>query len=104
MLKNFNDKHNLYFAYGPSYMVSRGGIKIHSTAVTMTKFSVVLLLVAFTAISYIRDSYQFQLRTIVLVVSLLSSLTLFGLISPLKKCTTKPPTIIEDNSQPPPGK
>lgn len=103
MLKNFNDKHNLYFAYGPSHMVSQGGIKIHSTAVTMTKFSVVLLLIAFTGISYLRGGNQFTLRTTVLMVSLLSSLAVFGFMSPIKRCTTKPLTIIEDESAPSPG-
>lgn len=99
MLKNFNDKHNLYFAYGPSHMVSQGGGKIHSTAVTMTKFSVVLLLIAFTGISYLRGGNMFTLRTTVLMFSLLSSLTLFGFMSPIKRCTTKPLTIVEDDTQ-----
>lgn len=43
-LKHLGDRHNLYFAYGPSNMISQSGGRIHSTAVTMTKFSVVLLL------------------------------------------------------------
>lgn len=103
LLKNFNDKHNLYFAYGPSHMVSQGGGKIHSTAVTMTKFSVVLLLIAFTGISYLRGANTFELRTIVLMLSLVGSLTLFGFMSPIKRCTTKPLTIIEDDTQPMPG-
>lgn len=104
MLKNFNDKHNLYFVYGPSHMVSQGGIKIHSTAVTMTKFSVVLLLIAFTGISYLRDGNEIRLRTSVLVFSLISSLFLFSSMSCIKKCTSQPRTIIEDATQPPPGK
>lgn len=32
-LKHFGDRHNLYFAYGPSNMISQGGGRIHSTAV-----------------------------------------------------------------------
>lgn len=104
MLKNFNDKHNLYFVYGPSHMVSQGGIKIHSTAVTMTKFSVVLLLIAFTGISYLRDGNEIRLRTSVLVFSLILSLFLFSSMSCIKKCTSSQPrTIIEDATQPPPG-
>lgn len=43
-LKHLGDRHNLYFAYGPSNMISQSGGRIHSTAVTMTKFSVILLL------------------------------------------------------------
>lgn len=101
LLKNFNDKHNLYFAYGPSHMVSQGGGKIHSTAVTMTKFSVVLLLIAFTGISYMRGGVSS--RTTVLVISLFSSLTLFSFMSPIKRCTTKPLTIIEDDTDAQPG-
>lgn len=104
MLKNFNDKHNLYFAYGPSHMVSQGGGRIHSTAVTMTKFSVVLLLITFTGISYFRGGNEFTLRTTVLMFSLVSSLTVFGCMSPIKRCTTKPLTIIEDDSMPMPRK
>jgi calcium permeable stress-gated cation channel len=102
MLKNFNDKHNLYFAYGPSHMVSQGGGKIHSTAVTMTKFSVVLLLIAFTGISYLRSQNTFTPRSIVLMASLLGSLGIFSFMSPIKRCTTKPLTIIEDDSAPHP--
>lgn len=101
-MKNFNDKHNLYFAYGSSHMISQGGGKIHSTAVTMTKFSVVLLLIALTGISYFRSGNQWNLRTMILGMSLLVSLTLFSFMSPIKKCTTKPLTIIEDDSLPQP--
>lgn len=104
LLKNFNDKHNLYFAYGPSHMISQGGGKIHSTAVTMTKFSVVWLLIAFTGISYLRGGNEFTLRTIILTASLLGSLALFGFMSPIKRCTTKPLTILEDDAAPQPGK
>jgi hypothetical protein len=102
IMKNFNDKHNLYFAYGPSHMISQGGGKIHSTAVTMTKFSVVLLLIALTGISYFRGGNEWNLRTKVLGFSLLISLTLFGFMSPIKRCTTKPLTIVEDDSLPQP--
>lgn len=104
LLKNFNDKHNLYFAYGPSNMISQGGGKIHSTAVTMTKFSVVWLLIAFTGISYLRGGNEFTLRAIILTVSLVGSLALFGFMSPIKRCTTKPLTILEDDSVPHSGK
>lgn len=44
VFKHYGDRHNLYFAYGPSNMISQSGGRIHSTAVTMTKCSVVLLL------------------------------------------------------------
>lgn len=44
VLKHYGDRHNLYFAYGPSNMISQSGGRIHSTAVTMTKCSVVILL------------------------------------------------------------
>lgn len=103
MMKNFNDKHNLYFAYGPSHMISQGGGKIHSTAVTMTKFSVVFLLIALTGITYWRGGNQYTWRFMILAFSLLLSLTLFGFMSPIKKCTTKPLTIIEDDTMQQPG-
>ncbi|XP_070501555.1 calcium permeable stress-gated cation channel 1 [Chironomus tepperi] len=102
IMKNFNDKHNLYFAYGPSHMISQGGGKIHSTAVTMTKFSVVFLLIVLTGISYFRDGNKWSFRTIFTGMSLLLSLTLFGFMSPIKKCTTKPLPIIEDYTLPQP--
>lgn len=104
MMKNFNDKHNLYFCFGPSFMISQGGGKIHSTAVTMTKFSVIFLLIALTGLSYFRGGNQFNARTMLLAMSLLISLTLFGFMSPIKKCTSKPLTIIEDESLPQPCK
>jgi hypothetical protein len=44
-LKHFGDRHNIYFAYAPSNMISQGGGRIHSTAVTLTKVSVSLLLI-----------------------------------------------------------
>lgn len=102
VMKNFNDKHNLYFAYGPSHMISQGGGKIHSTAVTMTKFSVILLLIVLTGLSYFRNGNQWNLRTMVTGMSLLISLTLFAFMSPIKKCTTKPLPIIEDYTMPQP--
>lgn len=84
-------------------MISQGGGKIHSTAVTMTKFSVVFLLIALTGITYWRGGNKYSWRFIILAFSLLLSLTLFGFMSPIKKCTTKPLTIIEDDTLPQPG-
>jgi calcium permeable stress-gated cation channel len=51
LLKHFGDRHNLYFAYAKSNMVSQSGGKLHSTAVTMTKFSVVLLLITLASLA-----------------------------------------------------
>lgn len=103
LLKHFNDKHNLYFAYGPSHMISQGGGKIHSTAVTMTKFSVVLLLVAFLGLSFLRSNKEFNSRTTILLIALLITLSLFSFMSPIKRCTTKPLSIIEDGTLPTPS-
>lgn len=102
MMKNFNDKHNLFFAYGPSHMISQGGGRIHSTAVTMTKFSVIFLLIALTGISYFRAGNHANVRTYVLGFSVITSLVIFGFMSPIKRCTMKPLTIIEDDSLPQP--
>lgn len=85
-------------SFRPSHMISQGGGKIHSTAVTMTKFSVVFLLIALTGITYFRGGNQYTYRFICLAFSLLLSLTLFGFMSPIKKCTTKPLTIIDDEA------
>ncbi|XP_037035822.1 calcium permeable stress-gated cation channel 1 [Bradysia coprophila] len=93
-LKHFGDRHNLYFAYGPSNMISQGGGKIHSTAVTMTKFSVVLLLVILAALASVRGA-RLDGRGYVLILSLVITLVLFTFMSPIKKCTTKRPSIQE---------
>lgn len=92
LLKHFGDRHNLYFAYGPSNMISQGGGKIHSTAVTMTKFSVILLLIILAALAWARKG-SYDGRVVVLIITLIATLTLFLCMSPIKKCTTKPPSI-----------
>ncbi|CAD7078005.1 unnamed protein product [Hermetia illucens] len=94
------DRHNLFFAYGPSNMVSRNGGKIHSTAVTMTKFSVVLLLTILAAMAAIRRQ-GFDARAIVLILSLCMSLTLFAFMSPIKRCTMRRPSISNDRAPAP---
>lgn len=95
-LKYIGDRYNLFFAYGPSNMVSQGGGKIHSTAVTLTKFSVIILFVNMTALSYVRNGNGFDARGLLLVSTLLITLALFMFMSPIKRCTTKPPRIRED--------
>lgn len=100
LLKHFGDRHNLFFAYGPSNMISQGGGKIHSTAVTMTKFSVVLLLIILAALAWLRGG-RIDPRAIVLILSLVITLTLFTFMSPIKKCTTRRPSIHEATGPPP---
>lgn len=92
--KHFADRYNLYFAYGPSNMLSRNGGKIHSTAVTMTKFSIVLLLLIMAMISAIRGAGL--TRAVVLIATLVITLTLFTFMSPIKRCTqARRPSIVE---------
>ncbi|XP_065366887.1 CSC1-like protein 1 [Calliphora vicina] len=92
--KHFVDRHNLYFAYGPSNMISRNGGKIHSTAVTMTKFSIIILLLIMAMISAIRGSGM--ARAIILIITLVITLTLFTFMSPIKRCTqARRPSIVE---------
>ncbi|XP_005179121.1 calcium permeable stress-gated cation channel 1 [Musca domestica] len=92
--KHFVDRYNLYFAYGPSNMISRNGGKIHSTAVTMTKFSVVILLLVMAMISAVRGSGM--ARAIILSITLIITLTLFTFMSPIKRCTqARRPSIVE---------
>ncbi|KAH8284707.1 hypothetical protein KR018_012035, partial [Drosophila ironensis] len=94
-LKHFVDRHNLYFAYGPSNMISRKGGKIHSTAVTMTKFSVAILVLVMAMISLFRGDAGMA-RFIVLIISLAITLTLFTFMSPIKRCAaTRRPSIVE---------
>uniref|UniRef100_A0A336MRD6 CSON005226 protein n=1 Tax=Culicoides sonorensis TaxID=179676 RepID=A0A336MRD6_CULSO len=95
-LKYLGDRYNLFFAYGPSNMVSQGAGKIHSTAVTLTKFSVIILFVNMAALSYVRNGNGFDARGILLTATLLITLALFTFMSPIKRCTTKPPRISPD--------
>lgn len=90
--KHFTDRHNLYFAYGPTNMISQNGGKIHSTAVTMTKFSVVLLLVVLAAMAVVRNQ-GLDARAIVLILTLCVTLTLFTFMSPIKRCTMRRPSL-----------
>ncbi|XP_055630167.1 calcium permeable stress-gated cation channel 1 [Toxorhynchites rutilus septentrionalis] len=93
--KHFVDKHNLYFAFAPSNMISQGsGGKIHSTAVTMTKFSVVLLLFIMAALSWVRAG-GLEMRAMILILALCLTLVMFTFMSPIKRCTTKPLSIVE---------
>lgn len=95
MLKHFVDKHNLFFAFAPSNMISQGsGGKIHSTAVTMTKVSVVLLLSIMAALAWVRSG-ALEMRALILVLALCVTLVMFTFMSPIKKCTTKPLSIVE---------
>lgn len=102
LLKHFGDRHNLYFAYGPSDMISQGGGKIHSTAVTMTKFSVIFLLIILAALAWVRKGAGgIDARAIVLIITLFVTLTLFLCMSPIKKCTTRPPVIQQQEGSAP---
>lgn len=94
LLKHFNDRHNLYFVYKYSNMISQGGGKIHSTAVTMTKYSVALLLTIMASLATIRSA-GIDARAVVLMMSLCITLLLFMFMSPIKRCTLRPPRIIE---------
>lgn len=101
LLKHFVDKHNLFFAFAPSNMISQGsGGKIHSTAVTMTKFSVVLLLSIMAALAWVRAG-GLEIRAIVLIMALCCTLVMFTFMSPIKKCTTKPLSIVETDGPAP---
>lgn len=99
LFKHFNDKHNLYFVYGPSSMVSKGGGKIHSTAVTMTKFSVVLLLISMSALVYIRQGSA-DWGFAVLIISLSITVVLFCSMSSIKKCASIRLNVNENGQEP----
>lgn len=94
VLKHFNDRHNLYFVYKYSNMISQGGGKIHSTAVTCTKYSVVLLLLVMASLATVRST-KIDARAVVLLTSLCVTLLLFMFMSPIKRCALRPPRIIE---------
>lgn len=94
LLKHFNDRHNLYFVYKYSNMISQGGGKIHSTAVTLTKYSVALLLLIMASLATVRSA-KIDARAVVLLTSLAITLLLFMFMSPIKRCALRPPRIIE---------
>lgn len=101
-LKHFGDRHNLYYAYGPSNMISQGGGRIHSTAVTMTKFSVILLLMVMAALASVRTAnIGVDARAVVLMLALFGSLIVFAFMSPIKRCTTKRPSMQEPEAASP---
>ncbi|TDG50241.1 hypothetical protein AWZ03_003457 [Drosophila navojoa] len=94
-LKHMVDRYNLYFAYGPSNMISRKGGKIHSTAVTMTKFSVLILVLVMAMICYFRGNGSMA-RFLILIITLAITVTLFIFMSPIKRCAaTRRPSIVE---------
>lgn len=99
-IKYFNDRHNLYFSYKYSNMISQGGGKIHSTAVTLAKYSVVMLLLVMAALATLR-SQTFDARSVVLIMSLVITLLMFFFMSPIKRCTMRPPRIIETDQKAP---
>ncbi|KAH8261554.1 hypothetical protein KR044_011142 [Drosophila immigrans] len=95
-LKHMVDRYNLYFAYGPSNMISRKGGKIHSTAVTMTKFSVLILVLIMAMICYFRGEGVGMARFLLLIITLAITVTLFIFMSPIKRCAaTRRPSIVE---------
>lgn len=99
-LKHFNDRHNLYFAYGPSSFISQKGGKIHSTAITMTKVSVVFLLIILAVINSLKS--ESQPKTIILIIACIVTLGLFTFMSPIKRCTkAKRPSIVEASGENP---
>ncbi|ALC40565.1 CG11210 [Drosophila busckii] len=94
-LKHMVDRYNLYFAYGPSNMISRKGGKIHSTAVTMTKFSVLILVLVMAMMCYFRGD-DGMARFLILTITLAITITLFMFMSPIKRCAaTRRPSIVE---------
>lgn len=94
MFKHIGDKHNLYFAYGPSDMSGVGGGRIHSTAVRLTRVSVLLLLINMAAWAGLRSG--FEPRTIILIMASIVAFGTFLLLSPFPSCT--PPAPLQEES------
>lgn len=92
MFKHTGDKHNLYFAYGPSDMSGVGGGRIHAAAVRMIRMSVLLLLVNMAAWAGLRAG--FEARTIILIMASVVAFGTFLLLSPFPSCT--PPAPLQD--------
>lgn len=94
MFKHVGDKHNLFFAYGPSDMSGVGGGRIHSTAVRLIRVSVLLLLINMAAWAGLRAG--FESRTIVLIMASIVAFGTFLLLSPFPSCT--PPAPLQEES------
>ncbi|CAD7014866.1 unnamed protein product [Ceratitis capitata] len=63
-------------------------------AVTMTKFAIVILLVVMAMISVFRE--RGNARSIILFITLILTLALFALMSPIKRCASVPrPSVVE---------
>lgn len=95
MFKHIGDKHNLYFAYGPSDMSGVGGGRIHSTAVRLIRVSVVLLLINMAAWAALRAGLT-DARTIILIMAAIVAFGTFVLLSPFPSCT--PPAPLQEES------
>lgn len=94
IFKHIGDKHNLYFAYGPSDMSGVGGGRIHATAVRLIRISVLLLLVNMAAWAGLRSG--FEARTIILIMASIVAFGTFLLLSPFPSCT--PPAPLQEES------
>lgn len=94
LFKHVGDKHNLYFAYGPSDMSGVGGGRIHATAVRLIRVSVLLLLINMAAWAGLRAG--FEARTITLIMASIVAFGTFLLLSPFPSCT--PPAPLQDES------
>ncbi|XP_026472424.1 CSC1-like protein 1 [Ctenocephalides felis] len=97
-LKHCGDRHNLYFAYGPSNMSSRGGGRIHATAVQLTRVSLVLLMISMAALSFIRTG-GFNARVVVMLISLACTVGALFWLSPFPTCTSSTPQAIEGTEE-----
>lgn len=95
MLKHVGDKHNLYFAYGPSDMSGMGGGRIHATAVRLIRVSVLLLLISMAAWAGLRAG--FEARTIILIMASIVAFGTFLLLSPFPSCTPPAPLQAESS-------
>ncbi|CAH2050893.1 unnamed protein product, partial [Iphiclides podalirius] len=95
LLKHVGDKHNLYFAYGPSDMSGVGGGRIHAAAVRMIRVSVLLLLVNMAAWAGLRSG--FEARTIILIMASIVAFGTFLLLSPFPSCTPPAPLQVESS-------
>lgn len=100
-LKHFVDRHNLYFAYGQSDMISQGGGRIHSSAVTMTKLSVILLLIATAAFQYVRLKGIFDSKGVILIITLNVTIVLFVFMAFIKRMAFRKAAVVEPMGDPP---
>ncbi|XP_044741156.1 calcium permeable stress-gated cation channel 1 [Chrysoperla carnea] len=85
-LKHFVDRYNLYFAYGPSNMMSHGSNHIHTSAIYLIRISLALLLAIMAGFTTLRGGMD-TMAYVTIIGLIISVFGLFCFVKPCKSCT-----------------